>query len=257
MASDPGLSLCHPHGKKVPDRHGSSVCRKFCFLHTGAHGLRFIPILPTKASVLEVLPGYPKTSGDRAQIWKMRCRGCDQPEGTAVARTAPSALGTCASLPAPAGDSSVSTFQAFPSQPSTAPCLLCPPSRWSPAACLAALPCPGRALSTPRVPPPVFKLGVTVEASRGKTGVGIDTALSRFCCFFPSCQLLFGAQFFQFNINGFTLPLSFQANMLQSTENSPASDQEKSWIISSRGAGGFCGDLCPHGGSADLWDLPA
>lgn len=39
MASDTGLSFCLPLGKKIPD--GSSVCPKFCFLHTGAHGLSF------------------------------------------------------------------------------------------------------------------------------------------------------------------------------------------------------------------------
>lgn len=54
--------------------------------------------------------------------------------------------------------------------------------------------CPGRALSTPRVLPHVFELGVTVEASRGKTGVGTDPALPRFCLLLPSRQLLFGAQ---------------------------------------------------------------
>lgn len=78
-------------------------------------------------------------------------------------------------------------------------------------------------------------------------------------CFFPSCQLLFGAQIMyssEFNINGFTLPLSFHASMLRSTENSPVSDQEKSWVISSRGAGGFRGNPCPRGGSADSGTCP-
>ena len=43
LASDTGLSFCLPLGKKIPDRDGSSVCRKFCLLHTGAHGLSFTP----------------------------------------------------------------------------------------------------------------------------------------------------------------------------------------------------------------------
>ena len=62
MASATGLSFCLPLGKKIPNRDGSSVCRKFCLLHTGAHGLSFTHILRIEASELEVLRGlwYPQ-----------------------------------------------------------------------------------------------------------------------------------------------------------------------------------------------------
>ncbi|CAI9156605.1 unnamed protein product [Rangifer tarandus platyrhynchus] len=116
------------------------------------------------------------------------------------------------------------------------------------------LPCPGGALSTPLCFLASLSLESPSKRHMGKQECGQALPSPGLVCFFPSCQLLSGAQIMyssKFNINGFTVPFSFRANMQRSTENSPASDQEKSWVISSRGAGGFRGNPCPRVGSAD------
>lgn len=153
------------------------------------------------------------------------------------AQNGPSALGTCASLPGPPDAAS------HPRR-----LLLSPPATRTAR--------PGASRRPPRTPCPALGGSFNASAlpaslsldhrgtSRGKAGVGTGTAVPGLVCFFPSCQLLFGAQIMyssKLNINGFTLPLSFRASMLRSTENSPVSHQEKSWVISSRGAGGSVG----------------
>lgn len=103
------------------------------------------------------------------------------------------------------------------------------PSRWSPMACTDdPQPHPRWALSVSHVLPHVFELRLTVELHMGKLKqeqVLPPPGFVWLLTLLPAPVQCSNPLFFQFNINGFMLPLIFQINMTQVRENSPVTNQ--------------------------------
>lgn len=150
-------------------------------------------------------------------------------EGIVVPRKTPSALWTWASLPGAPRDSSVLKVQA-PSHPipSSPPLTTLPPDGAQWPAQMTHRPTPGGHFQCPMCFPTSLNSDSPLELHVGKRKqkqVLPPPGFVWLLTLLPAPVQCSHPLFFQFNINGFMLPLIFQINMTQVRENSPVTNQ--------------------------------